>query len=123
MRMEIEIPGADRIDALRSYIRRQLVSKVAPHGHRLQRVCVRLSEYCGTTAGAVLTKCRLEADISPSGETVVHEALEPNPYRAVDKATEALSVSLGPSPDASAFDLDRMAVDLRALGRGEEALA
>jgi ribosome-associated translation inhibitor RaiA len=118
IRTEIEIPGADRIDSLRCYIRQQLAAKFAPHAHRLRRVSVRLSEYCGTTRGMVLTKCRLEADINPSGKTVVHEALEPNPYRAVDKATDALSGSLGREPSSveAPFGLARAAVNPGASG-------
>ena len=122
MLMEIEIPGADRIDSLRAYIRKQLSSRVAPHAHRPRRVSVQLSEYCGATRGSVLTKCRLEADISPSGKTVVHEALEPNPYLAVDKATEALGVCLeseAGSSEALALDGARAAANLVAAG--EEA--
>jgi ribosome-associated translation inhibitor RaiA len=92
--MEIEIPGDERIESLRSYIRRQLRSRVGPYAHRIPFVSVRLSEYCGAARGVVLTKCRLEADVRGPGETAVGEALEANPYRAVDSATDALCVAL-----------------------------
>jgi ribosome-associated translation inhibitor RaiA len=42
----------------------------------------------------IMTSCRVEVEVASLPGTVVAEAYEPNPYRAVDNAIERLSLSL-----------------------------
>jgi ribosome-associated translation inhibitor RaiA len=94
MHLAVHIPGAERIESLRSYIERRLHSGVGPHAGRVRGVSVRLSELSGVERGIVLTACRVEAQVGLLPSTIVVEALESNPYRAVDTAVERLSVAL-----------------------------
>jgi hypothetical protein len=56
---------------------------------------VRLTEFSGPGKGTVLTSCRIEADVESFPYTLVAEALDPNPHRAVEQAVEHLISSLG----------------------------
>lgn len=94
MHVEVHIPGAERIDALRAHIQRQLLLAAGVDTARVRRASVRITELCGHGRGSVLTSCRIEADVESFPCTIVAEALEPNPHRAVDKAVERLSSAL-----------------------------
>jgi ribosome-associated translation inhibitor RaiA len=94
MHVEVHIPGAERIDALRAHIQGQLLLAAGVDTARVRRASVRITEFCGPERGTVLTSCRIEADVESFPCTIVAEALEPNPHRAVDKAVERLSSSL-----------------------------
>jgi ribosome-associated translation inhibitor RaiA len=94
MNVEVHIPGAERIESLRSHIQRRLHSRIGEHADRVRRVSVRLSEFCGPARGMVWTSCRVEVDDKSLPKALVAEALEENPYRAVDNAIERLSRSL-----------------------------
>jgi hypothetical protein len=136
MHLEVHIPGAERVEWLRSYIERRLHSGVARYAGRVGAVSVRLSELCGDETGIVLTACRVEAEVGPLPSTIVVEALEPNPYRAVDTAIERLSVALAQelrprerarredSPSGRAVSIDRSvtaAPSVRAARRRSKA--
>jgi ribosome-associated translation inhibitor RaiA len=94
MLIKVRIPGAERVESLRSYIERRLHSSVGLHADRVRAVSVRLSEFCGQERGTILTACRVEADVGFLPSAIVAQALEPNPYRAVEKAIERLRVAL-----------------------------
>ena len=94
MHVEIHIPGDERIDALRLYIQRRLSSALGPDTDGARRASVRISEFSGPTRGMSMTSCRVEVGVASLPGTVVAEAYEPNPYRAVDNAIERLSLSL-----------------------------
>ena len=53
MHVEIHIPGAERIESLRSHIERRLRSRIGRHGDQVRRVGVRLSELFGHERGTV----------------------------------------------------------------------
>jgi hypothetical protein len=123
MKMDIHIPGADRIESLRLYIRHQVDTELGRHAERLSGVTVLLSEYWGPEKGVVVTKCRIEADLGTLGSKLAREAMDSNPYRAVDRATEAIRLSLNhgaqsPEPTGSGevASLGRMNEELSARG-------
>jgi ribosome-associated translation inhibitor RaiA len=94
MHVEVQIPGAERIESLRSHIQRRLHSSIGQHADRVRRVSVRLSEFCGPARGSIWTSCRIEAGDESLPKAIVAEAFEDNPYRAFDKAIDRLSHSL-----------------------------
>lgn len=94
MHVDIHIPGAERIDALRLYIQRRLSSALGPDTDHARRASVRISEFSGPTRGMIMTSCRVEVEVASLPGSVVAEAYESNPYRAVDNAIERLSLSL-----------------------------
>jgi hypothetical protein len=91
MHVEIDIPGADRIDAFRAHIQRQLRFAAGLSAAPVRRASVRITEFWGPESGTVLTSCRIEAEFESVPGAIVAEAQDPNPYRAVDKAIECLS--------------------------------
>jgi ribosome-associated translation inhibitor RaiA len=94
MHVEVQIPGAERIESLRSHIRRRLHSSIGQHADWVRSVSVRLSEFCGPARGSIWTSCRIEAGDESLPKAIVAEAFEENPYRAFDKAIDRLSHSL-----------------------------
>ncbi len=94
MHVEVHIPGAERIESLRSHIQRRLHSSIGQHADRVRRVSVRLSEFWGPARNSTWTSCRIEADDESLPKAIVAEAYEENPYRAFDKAIDRLSHSL-----------------------------
>jgi len=94
MHVEVQIPGAEQIESLRSHIQRRLHSSIGQHADRVRRVSVRLSEFCGPARGSIWTSCRIEAGDESLPKAIVAEAFEENPYRAFDKAIDRLSHSL-----------------------------
>jgi ribosome-associated translation inhibitor RaiA len=125
MQIEVLIPGAERIESLRSHIQRRLHSSIGQHADRVGRVSVRLSEFCGPERGSVWTSCRVEVVSESRPKAIVAEALEPNPYRAVDNAIERLRLLLReearpparPTPEVSGF-AKIVSIAERSLGHG-----
>jgi len=89
LNIDIHIPGAKLLDALRSYTERAVHLAVGDHPP-VSRVAVRFTEYFGEGRGASLTSSRIEAVLRDENTVVVAEATAANPYRAVDEATARL---------------------------------
>jgi ribosome-associated translation inhibitor RaiA len=131
MHIEVHIPGAERIESLRSYIQDRLHSSIGHHADRVGRVSVRLSEFCGPARGIVWTSCRVEVDGESLPKAIVAEALERNPYRAADKAIGRLTLLLREEsrraartgPEDSGFAAVESIRQSVGHGAGEEAVA
>jgi hypothetical protein len=126
MLVEVHIPGADRIESLRSYIQRLIHSGIGEHADRVRGVSVRLSEFWGPTPGSVWTSCRIEVDDASLPSALVAAALEPNPYRAADSAIERLRLLLREArrpgrttPEAADLAKDE-SIAQRSVGHGAD---
>jgi len=89
MNADIRILSTDLRDALLSYIERRLHFSLGRFGKRVGRVTVRITDVSGLRGGADKA-CHVSAELLPSGETLIQEAVDSNLYTAIGRATEGV---------------------------------
>jgi hypothetical protein len=89
MNVDVRIQSDDLEAALTDYVIRRLHFSLGRFAGRLGRVVVRVSDLNGPRGG-VDKACRILAEFTPSGKTVLNEAVDANLFVAIDRATERI---------------------------------
>lgn len=92
MKVDVRIQSSDLAVALEDYVIRRVHFSLGRFAGRLGRVVVRVSDLNGPRGG-VDKSCRILAELTPSGETVLNEAVDANLFVAIDHATERIGRS------------------------------
>ncbi|MEJ2009366.1 MAG: HPF/RaiA family ribosome-associated protein [Acidobacteriota bacterium] len=88
MELELRVRGTYFLDALRDYAERRLRFSVRRLNPRIKRLRVSVEDVNGPRGG-VDKRCRIVADISPSGNLVIEET-DTRAHEAVDRAADRL---------------------------------
>lgn len=88
MELELRVRGTYFLDALRDYAERRLRFSVRRLNPRIKRLRVSVEDVNGPRGG-VDKRCRIVADMSPSGNLVIEET-DTRAHEAVDRAADRL---------------------------------
>jgi ribosome-associated translation inhibitor RaiA len=80
-------------DAMRAYIDRRVYSSLARFAGRLHHVTASISDIAAGT-GQRRYSCRIEAELRPSGGSMVEESSDVDLFRAIDRAADQLAGTL-----------------------------
>lgn len=93
MKVDVRIESEDLKGALRTYIQRHLHFTLGRFGDKLGPVRVRVADV--PRVGELLdASCHIQAEFLSAGQILRQEAVDRNPYIAVDLATERIGRSL-----------------------------
>ncbi len=92
MRIEVRERGVDAHEAVRNYVGLRLMSVLDYRVRRVESVIVSVTDAARTVEGAQ-TRCRMLAQLVPSGEVRVEE-VDSRLHDAIDRAAERLSVAV-----------------------------
>ncbi len=92
MELELRVRGTYFLEALRNYTERRLRFSVRRLGPRIKRLRVSVEDLNGPRGG-VDKRCRIVAEISPSGNLVIEET-DTQIHEAVDRAADRLRRSV-----------------------------
>ena len=92
MELELRVRGTYFLDALRNYAERRLRFSVRRLNPRIKRLRVSVEDVNGPRGG-VDKRCRIVAEISPSGNLVIEET-DTRAHEAVDRAADRLRRSV-----------------------------
>lgn len=95
MNVEIRSQGFNMSEALERYVERRLGFALRKFPRDIGRVTVRLSDLNGPRGGAD-KRCRITASVLPS-PAVTLQAVEADPYAAIDRAAARLERALARS--------------------------
>jgi len=93
MNVAVKIRSRQLTDAVRAYIDRRVYSSLARFAHRLHHVSVGISDI-DTGTGAWHYSCRVEAELRPSGGSLVEEVSDGDLFRAIDRAMDQVGRAL-----------------------------
>ena len=108
MQVRMHITNADLSQAFRTYVERRLHFGLGRFGRRVGQITVRIG-----TDGRIDSRCRISAEVLPSGSVAVEES-DVDLFTAIDQATGSIGRQFG-------RELERMR-DLR-VGRQSIRLA
>lgn len=92
MELELRVRGTYFLEALRNYTEHRLRFSVRRLGHSIKRLRVSVEDLNGPRGG-VDKRCRIIAEISPSGKLIIEET-DPRIHEAVDRAADRLRRSV-----------------------------
>lgn len=92
MEMELHILGAYSLRSVRHYAERRLRNSVRRFGRRVKHLKVSIKDVNGPRGG-VDKRCRIIAEIRPSGEVVIEET-DAQVQEAIDRASSRLRHSV-----------------------------
>lgn len=92
MELELRVRGTYFLEALRNYMERRLRFSVRRLGHRINRLRVSVEDLNGPR-GSVDKRCRIVAEIFPSGNLIIEET-DARVHEAVDRAADRLRRSI-----------------------------
>jgi ribosomal subunit interface protein len=93
MKSVVRIRTSLLADALRGYIERRLHASLARFASRVAYVSVRISDVEGDHDRRSYS-CHVEAEVRPSGGTLVEEVFDPELYAAIDLSLDRLGRAL-----------------------------
>jgi ribosome-associated translation inhibitor RaiA len=93
MNVAVMISSRQLRDAVRGYVDQRVQLDLARFADRVQRVSVGISDVDEAT-GDRSYSCRVRAEVTPSGDPLVEEALHHDLFRAIDGAVYQLGRAL-----------------------------